>query len=71
VLNLCIENLSIHYLCTYLIDVASVFHRFYEQCRVIEKNNIINYTRLLIVLATKIIVNNALSILGITAPEKM
>lgn len=71
ILDLCVEGLSIHHLCNYLIETARIFHKFYEKCRVIERNNIINYPRLLFVMATKIIINNALSILGISAPEKM
>lgn len=70
-LKLCIETMSVHHLCNYLIELASLFHRFYEQCRVIDKNSIIIYPRLMVVIATKIILNNALTILGISSPEKM
>lgn len=71
ILYLCAESFSIHHLCGYLIDLARIFHKFYEQCRVIEMGSVINYPRLLFVIATKFILNNALSILGISAPEKM
>lgn len=70
-LEVCIDTFSVHHLCNYLIDLSRVFHKFYERCRVIERGNIIVYPRLLIVISTKIILNNALDILGISAPEKM
>ena len=71
ILYLCIDTFSPHHLCNYLIEVAKIFHKFYETCRVIEKDNNVIYPRLFLVFATKIILNNALKILGISAPEKM
>ncbi|MCS7151652.1 MAG: arginine--tRNA ligase [Endomicrobia bacterium] len=70
-LELCAGALSLHHLCNYLIDLARIFHKFYERCRVIEKSNVVIYPRLLLVMATKIIFNNSLNILGISAPERM
>ncbi|MEN3014161.1 MAG: arginine--tRNA ligase [Endomicrobiia bacterium] len=64
------KDFSPHYLCNYLIDLSRVFHKFYETSRVVEKNNI-HFGRLLLVLATKIILYNSLSILNIEAPQKM
>lgn len=66
----CVENFSPHYLCNYLIELSKVFHRFYETYRVIDSNKI-NYSRLLLVFATKVIMNNSLLLLNIEAPEKM
>lgn len=71
VLQLCIDTLSVHHLCNYLLNISKMFHKFYEDCRVINKNGIISHNRLLIVLSTKIVLSNGLSILGISAPEKM
>jgi arginyl-tRNA synthetase len=71
VLNLCIKTFSVHHLCNYLIDLARIFHKFYEECRVIDRNKIIVYPRLLLVIATKNVIKSALDILNITAPQKM
>ncbi len=71
VLTLCIETFSVHHLCNYLVELAKIFHKFYEECRVIERNKIIVFPRLLLVIATKNIIKNALDILNITAPQKM
>ncbi len=71
VLALCVDTMSGHHLCNYLINVSKIFHKFYEKCRVIDRNGIVSYKRLLIVLSTKIIISNSLEILGISIPEKM
>ncbi len=71
ILNLCLETLSVHHLCNYLIELARIFHKFYEECRVIERNKIIIYPRLLLVIATKNVIKSALDILNISAPQKM
>jgi arginyl-tRNA synthetase len=71
ILNLCIETFSVHHLCNYLIELAKIFHKFYEECRVIDKNKVIIYPRLLLVIATKNIIKNALDVLNISAPQKM
>ncbi|MCS7231184.1 MAG: arginine--tRNA ligase [Elusimicrobiota bacterium] len=70
VLEKCIENFSPHYLCNYLIDLSKIFHKFYETTRVISSNKI-DFCRLLLVVASKIILKNSLSLLNIQAPEKM
>jgi len=71
ILNLCLETLSVHHLCNYLIELARIFHKFYEECRVIDRNKIIIYPRLLLVIATKNVIKSALDILNISAPQKM
>ncbi|MCX7956564.1 MAG: arginine--tRNA ligase [Endomicrobia bacterium] len=70
ILEECIKILSPHHLCNYLIELSKVYHKFYEEVRIIEQNNI-NYPRLLLVLSTKKIIKNALDLLNITSPEKM
>lgn len=71
ILQVCVDTFSPHHLCNYLIDLAKIFHKFYETCRVIEKDNEVIEYRLFLVLTTKIILSDALGILGISAPEKM
>ncbi len=70
VLYSCIETLAPNYLCSYLIDLSRLFHKFYETCRIIDKNKI-SYPRLVLTLASKIVINNGLNLLGIHAPEQM
>lgn len=55
----------------YAIDLATVFHQFYRDCQVISENKDLSGARLSLVLATKAILENTLSLMGISAPEKM
>jgi arginyl-tRNA synthetase len=55
----------------YVTDVASLFHSFYNACRVKGEEAGLMTARLLLVDATRIVIRNVLDILSITAPEKM
>jgi arginyl-tRNA synthetase len=55
----------------YVIDVAADFHSFYNACRIKGEAPEIIKARLALVNCTKTVIRNVLSILKITAPEKM
>ncbi len=55
----------------YALDLAASFHQFYHDCRVISEDVPLSEVRLGLVLATKIILKNTLSLMGVSAPEKM
>lgn len=55
----------------YVTDVASLFHSFYNACRVKGEEESIMKARLVLVSATQIVIKNVLSILSISAPERM
>ena len=55
----------------FLIDVATLFHRFYGKCKVFGSEEELLGARLGLCLAVKITLKNALSILKISAPEEM
>ena len=55
----------------YAMDLASIFHQFYRDCRVISDDKEITKARLSLVLAAKIVLKNTLDLMGILAPEKM
>jgi len=65
------ENYEVHKIPFYAIALADKFHDFYENCRVIEENNLVNEFRLDLIKATKQILKNVLNTLGVSAPEKM
>jgi arginyl-tRNA synthetase len=66
------ESLEPRKLATYLEEVAASYHRFYGNHKVINLDNIpLSYARKNLCNATQIILKTGLSILGITAPEKM
>lgn len=64
------ENYEVHKLPFYAMALADKFHDFYENSRVIEEDRVIQY-RLEIIKATKQVLSNVLSALGVSAPEKM
>jgi len=55
----------------FLKDLASAFHRFYEQKKVIAEDKDITQARLNLLAALKIVFHCALGLLGITPVEKM
>jgi len=55
----------------YVADVASLFHSFYNACRVKGEEEGLMKARLLLVASTRIVIKNVLGILSISAPEKM
>ena len=56
----------------YIHEVAENVHAFYTECRVIDRDNIdVTSARLALCLASKIVLNNALNLLGVSAPKHM
>jgi len=54
------------------LELASMFHGFYRDCRVIGNDNAdLDHARLGLVLATQIILKDILAVMGISAPDKM
>lgn len=65
------KNLQVNLLCNYALDLASLFHKFYEKHQVIGKDKKLTSSRLALLKATQITLKNTLEILGVSAPEKM
>ncbi len=66
------QNYQVQYLTTYSITLADLFHKFYENCQVLNaENEELKNARLALVSASKIVLANVLSIMGISAPERM
>jgi arginyl-tRNA synthetase len=64
-------TLESHHLTYYAMDVATVFHSFYKQCRVISPNEVLTKARLKLVQAVKIVLARTLHLMGMTSPERM
>ncbi|MBM4445837.1 MAG: arginine--tRNA ligase [Chloroflexi bacterium] len=71
ILELVASTLEPHHLPYYAQDVATVFHSFYKQCRVVSKNQELTWARLKLVKAAQIILARTLHLMGMTAPESM
>ena len=55
----------------YVIDTAPLFHKFYNACRVKGEEEPLMQARLALCMATRIVIENVLGLLKITAPESM
>ena len=55
----------------YATELASRFHKFYNACRIRGEARELAEARLALAAATRTVLRNALSILGVNAPEKM
>jgi len=65
------HTLEPHHLTYYAQDLATVFHSFYKQCRVISRNEALTKARLKLVEAAKLVLAKTLHLMGMTAPERM
>jgi len=67
-------TLQPHHLTYYAQDLATVFHSFYKQCRVVSQyaeDEAITKARLKLVEAAKLVLARTLTLMGMTAPEQM
>lgn len=55
----------------YVIELATLYHKFYNNCRIIGEADDIMQARLTLCLAVKQLIANVLTMLKITVPEKM
>jgi arginyl-tRNA synthetase len=65
------SNLEPHHLPYYAQELATAFHSFYKQCRVISKDQASTQARLKLVAAAKVVLSRTLQLMGINAPEQM
>jgi len=62
-------NLEPHLLANYLYDLASEFHSYYSNVRIITED--INYSRVYLINSVQKILKNGLGLLNVSAPTKM
>ncbi|HET9171597.1 MAG TPA: DALR anticodon-binding domain-containing protein, partial [Actinospica sp.] len=65
-----------HRVARYLEELAGVYHRFYEDCRILPKGDLelpieLTRARLWLAEATQTVMANGLGLLGVSAPERM
>jgi arginyl-tRNA synthetase len=65
------KSLEPHRVTFYLNELAGIFHSYYNKNKVISENNRLTAARLFLIKAIRIVLQNALKILGVSAPEKM
>ena len=61
-----------HMVATYIQELAADIHSFYTNCKMIDRDNLsVTSSRLALAKAAKIVMKNALGVLGVDAPIKM
>lgn len=65
------KNRTVYTICRYVQELASEFHSFYNATRVITDNKKTTLARLSLVLAVKLVLEQGLGILAVSAPEHM
>ena len=68
------ENLEPHHLAHFTMELATAFHGFYENCRVISANpedSDVTLARLKLVESAQIVFRRCLELMGMNAPERM
>jgi arginyl-tRNA synthetase len=65
------RSLEPHHLTYYAQDLATAFHSFYKQCRVVSADKNLTSARLKLVKAAKLVLGRTLNLMGMDAPEKM
>ena len=66
------EQLEPYRMARYATELATLFHSFYNSCRVInEDDEALTNARLVLVNAARITLRNVLTMLGVSAPERM
>lgn len=65
------QSLEPHLIPYYLNELVSLFHSYYNQNRILGEDAALTQARLHLADAIRIVVGNALGILGVSAPERM
>ena len=66
-----VEHLAPHRLARYARDVASDFHQFYTECKILTDDAETRRARLALALAAKNVLARALGLIGVAAPDSM
>jgi arginyl-tRNA synthetase len=71
----CVEDaarlLTPHLIARYVLELAAEFHHFYAHCRVITDDLTVTHSRLALIAQLQRTLAQALSLLGVSAPERM
>lgn len=65
------RDLAPHRITFFLIELAGAFHRYYNKHKVLGDEQSLTIARLYLCLATRTVLRNGLTMVGLSAPEKM
>jgi arginyl-tRNA synthetase len=71
IVELVTNTLEPHHFAHYAQDLATVFHSFYKQCRVVSQDKTTTKARLKLVAAAKTVLAKTLHLMGMSAPDTM
>ena len=72
IIEVVVSTMEPHHLAYYAQELATVFHGFYTQCRVVSRQDeVLSKARLKLVAAAKLVLARTLHLMGMTAPETM
>jgi arginyl-tRNA synthetase len=71
IVEMIVQTSEPHHLTYFAMELATVFHSFYKQCRVVADDIAMTKARLKLVKASQIVLGKTLHLMGINAPEKM
>ncbi|MDD5765784.1 MAG: arginine--tRNA ligase [Candidatus Marinimicrobia bacterium] len=71
VVGICHDTLEPQHMTTYMQKLATAFHKFYTDHRVLTSDRNLSVARIALVRAVRTVLSNGLSFIGISAPEKM
>ena len=71
VVEFCSQKRAPHRLTGYAEDLASLFHAFYRDCRVVSDDERLSRSRLFLVRGVRQVLEIVLGLLGVSAPEEM
>jgi arginyl-tRNA synthetase len=66
-----VDHLAPHRLARYARDVASDFHQFYTECKILADERELRLARLALCIAAKVVLARALALAGVSAPDSM
>ncbi|MFC2038596.1 arginine--tRNA ligase [Chloroflexota bacterium] len=71
IIEMAARTMEPHHLTYYAQDLATAFHSFYKQCRVVTDDEAMTKSRLKLVEAARTVLARTLHLMGMTAPEQM
>ena len=71
IVKLSSSNLEPHIITNYVYDLATMFHSFYAQEKILTDDETYTKERINLIKAIKIVIKNSLDLIGVEAPDKM
>ena len=60
-----------HLITNYVYELATVFHSYYSEEKIVTDNEKYTYERIMLIKAVKIIIANSLNLIGVAPAERM